>query len=134
MESGVRHHNFAGYHKIDLKGEYSLKKGDRYSVVLTMKRTKDNGVVYTEVFPYSTRFSGGLKVRGIVNKGESYLYKDGEWTDMSEIKDSLIERAYKQLNKKLGSKDTFTPISLDSKDTFTVDNYPIKAILAAAAR
>ena len=55
---------------------------------------------------------------------------DGKWTDMSEMKDSLIERAYSQLNEKLGSKETFTSISLDSKDTFTIDNYPIKAILA----
>lgn len=131
LESGVNRHNFAGYHKIDLNGECPLKKGDRYSVVLTMKRAADDdSLVYTEVFPYSTRFSGGLNVRGIVNKGESYLYKEGKWTDMSEMKDSLIDRAYKRLNEKLGSKTTFTPISLDSKDVFTVDNYPIKAILS----
>ena len=37
---------------------------------------------------------------------------DGKWTDMSEMKDSLIERAYSQLNEKLGSKETFTSISL----------------------
>lgn len=131
LESGVARHNFAGYHKIDLKGEYPLKKGDSYSVVLAMKRSaNENSVVYTEVFPYSTEFWGRLKVRGVVNKGESYLYKNGKWTDMTEMKDSLIERAYKQLNQKLDSKDTFTPISLDSKDTFTIDNYPIKAISA----
>lgn len=134
LESGAVRHNFAGYHKIDLNGEYQLKEGDRYSVVLTMKRTADdNSVVYTEVFPYSTEFSGGLSVKGVINKGESYFYKDGKWTDMSEIKDSLIERAHRQLVDKLGSKKTFTPISLDSKDTFTVDNYPIKAILATAS-
>lgn len=131
LEKGDNLHNFAGYHKIDLNGEYPLKKGERYSVVLTMKRNKDDkNMVYTEVFPYSTEFSGGLKVRGVINKGESYLYKDGKWKDMSEMKKSLIERAYKQLNNKLGSKETFTPIKLDSKDTFTVDNYPIKAISA----
>ena len=72
-------------------------------------------------------------MKGVINKGESYFYKDGKWTDMSEIKDSLIERAHRQLVDKLGSKKTFTPISLDSKDTFTVDNYPIKAILATAS-
>ena len=131
LEKGVNRHTFAGYHKIDLKGEYPLKKGERYSVVLTMKRSGDDGsVVYTETFPYSTKFSTGLNVKGIVNRGESYLYHDGKWTDMSEMKDSLIEKAYRQLNEKLGSKETFTSISLDSKDTFTIDNYPIKAILA----
>ena len=131
LEKGENRHTFAGYHKIDLKGEYPLKKGERYSVVLTMKRSGDDGsVVYTETFPYSTKFSTGLNVKGIVNRGESYLYHDGKWTDISEMKDSLIEKAYRQLNEKLGSKETFTAISLDSKDTFTIDNYPIKAILA----
>ncbi len=131
LEKGVNLHNFSGYHKVDLSGEYPLKKGERYSVILAMKRkTDDENAIYTEVFPYSTEFSGGLSVRGIINKGESYLYKNGKWTDMSEMKNSLIERAYKQLKNKLGSKQTFTPIKLKSKDTFTVDNYPIKAIAA----
>ena len=93
-----------------------------------MKRVTDDGTVYTEVFPYSTKFSGGMDVRGIINKGESFINKNGKWTDMSETKESLIERAYEQLVKKLGSRKNITPISLDSKKTFTVDNYPIKAI------
>ena len=128
LEEGTNSHQFAGYNKIDLNDEYQLKKGEKYSVVLTMKRVTDDGTVYTEVFPYSTKFSGGMDVRGIINKGESFIYKDGKWTDMSEIKESLIERAYEQLVKKLGSRKNITPISLDSKKTFTVDNYPIKAI------
>ena len=128
LEEGTNNHQFAGYHKIDLNGDYPLKKGEKYSVVLTMKRVTDDGTVYTEVFPYSTKFSGGMDVRGIINKGESFIYKNGKWTDMSEIKESLIERAYEQLVKKLGSRKNITPISLDSKKTFTVDNYPIKAI------
>ncbi|MBR1482032.1 MAG: hypothetical protein IJ598_03575 [Ruminococcus sp.] len=130
LEKGENRHTFAGFHKIDLKGEYALREGERYAVVMTMKRAGDDGsVVYTETFPYSTKFSTGLNVTGIVNQGESYLYRNGKWTDMSEMKDSLIEQAYRQLNERLGSKETFTKISLDSKDTFTVDNYPIKAIL-----
>ena len=128
LEEGTNNHQFAGYHKIDLNGDYPLKKGEKYSVVLTMKRVTDDGTVYTEVFPYSTKFSGGMDVRGIINKGESFIYKNGKWTDMSDIKESLIERAYEQLVKKLGSRKNITPISLDSKKTFTVDNYPIKAI------
>ncbi len=128
LEEGTNSHQFAGYHKIDLNGDYPLKKGEKYSVVLTMKRVTDDGTVYTEVFPYSTKFSGGMDVRGIINKGESFIYKNGKWTDMSDIKESLIERAYEQLVKKLGSRKNITPISLDSKKTFTVDNYPIKAI------
>lgn len=131
LEKGVNRHTFAGYHRIDLKEEYGLKKGETYAVVLTMRRVTDaeGSMVYTEVFPYSTEFFEGMTVRGIVNKGESYLYTDGKWSDMTETADSLTEHAYTQLNEKLGDKED-THASLDSKTTFTFDNYPIKAILA----
>ena len=131
LEQGVTDHRYAGSHKIDLKKAYPLQKGEEYSVVLTMKRVvdEDGDMVYTEVFPYATEFSSGLKVLGIINSGESYLYSDGKWSDMASMKDSLIERAFGQCVDELGSKRTYTPIKLDSKETFTVDNYPIKAIL-----
>ena len=134
LENGVERHRYAGVHKIDLKKEYPLQKREKYSVVLTVKRVtgEDDSMAYTEVFPYSTEFSNGLTVRGIINEGESYLYRDGAWSDMSTMKDSLIERAYKQLNEEIGSRKNFTPIKLSSKDTFTVDNYPIKAISSPA--
>lgn len=134
LEKGVDRRKYAGVHKVDLKKEYPLQKGEKYAVVLTMKRAADenDSMVYTEVFPYSTEFSSGLTVRGIVNRGESYLYADGTWSDMSTMKDSLIERAYTQCNEELGARKNFTPIKLDSKATFTVDNYPIKAILSPA--
>ena len=122
LEKGVCSHKYPGSHVIDLKGEYALKKGDLYSVVLTVKR----GGAYTEVFPYSTKFFGGMSVKGIVNKGESFLYKDGKWTDMTERKDSLLETAYKQCAEGLKNKDV-PEIELD-KTTFVIDNYPIKAI------
>lgn len=128
LEKGVNTHDSKGFYKIDLKEQYSLKKGEKYSVVLTMKRKTDSGTAYTEIFPYSTEFSTGLKVRGIINKGESFIYTDGKWSDMSENKDSLIQRAFKQGKEEIGSRKTAIPIQLESKDTFAVDNYPIKAI------
>ena len=136
LEKGANSHSYAGFFKIDLKDEYALKKGEKYAVVLTMKRaTDENGsMVYTEVFPYSTEFSEGLTVRGVINPGESYLYSDGKWSDMTAAKDSLIERAFKQGVKEIGSRKITTKVSLESKDTFTVDNYPIKGIAAPAAK
>lgn len=132
LEKGVNCHSFGGYYKIDLKGEYELKKGEKYSIVLTMKCvTGENGeMMYTEVFPYSTEFFDGMTVRGVINKGESFLFSDGKWSDMTEIKDSLIETAFTQCAEEYGSKKTSNNLKIDSKDTFTVDNYPIKAILA----
>ena len=125
LEKGVCSHKYAGSHVIDLKGEYGLKKGDLYSVVLTVRR----GGAYTEVFPYSTKFFGGMSVKGIVNKGESFLYKDGKWTDMNERKGSLLESAYKQCAEGLKNNKDVPEIELD-KSTFAIDNYPIKAISA----
>ena len=128
LEKGVCTHRYAGSHVIDLNGKYPLKKGDRYSVVLTMKR----GDVYTEVFPYGTQIDTymveGLSVRGIVNQGESYLFSDGKWHDMTGMKDSLLERAYSQCAETIASDKAVPEIKLD-KETFAVDNYPIKAIL-----
>ena len=136
LEKGVDRHRYPGAHRVDLKSEYPLKKGEKYAVVLTMKHMSEDGgsMKYTEVFPYATKFSEGLKVRGIINRGESYRYADGKWTDMTDLEDSLIERAYQQCVDEIGSKETYTIIALDSKDTFTVDNYPIKALLAPESK
>lgn len=134
IEKGVNRHLYPGSYRVDLRGEYPLKKGEKYAVVLTMKRERDEGgdMVYTELEPYSTDFSEGLTVRGIINPGESYRYSGGRWQDLSDIKNSLIDRAFRQGAEELSKKITFTKISLTDKETFTVDNYPIKAILAPA--
>ena len=125
LEKGDRSHKYSGSHVVDLKNEYELKKGDRYSVILTVK----HGETYAEVFPYSTHFFNKMKVKGIVNKGESFLYKDGEWSDMTEANDSLIDRANQQCAENIKSNKALPDIELDKK-TFAIDNYPIKAIYA----
>lgn len=132
LEKGVRRHAMAGYYKADLKEEYALKKGDKYAVVLTMKHStgKDDSMVYTEVFPYSTEFFEGMTVTGIINKGESFLYTDGKWNDISGMKDSLTDRAYKQCSEQLASDKALPEVKLKGRESFAIDNYPIKAILA----
>lgn len=134
LEKGVKRHSFAGFYKIDLKDEYPLKQGEKYAVVLTMQRVtdEDGGAVYTEVYPYSTAFYQGMTVTGIVNPGESYLYTDGKWTDLSRLKHSMIERAYPSCEKIMESDQVIPGYEWKGKDSMTVDNYPIKAILAPA--
>ena len=124
LEKGVCTHQYAGSHKIDLNGEYALKKGERYAVILTMKR----GENYTELFPYSTEIFDDMPVRGVINQGESFLYSGGKWSDMTEARDSLAERAKKQCAESLASDKSLPSLSLEKKE-FAVDNYPIKAIL-----
>ena len=129
LEKGVHSHPYAGSHVIDLNQEYPLKEGERYSIVLTMKR----GDVYTEVFPYGTELNtetvSNLAMKGIVNQGESFLFTDGKWNDMTGMEDSLLERAYRQCAENIDADKAVPDIKLDKK-TFAVDNYPIKAIVA----
>ena len=130
LEKAVNTHPYAGSHVIDLQNEYPLKKGESYAVVLTVK----HGSQYAEVFPYSLKFFDGMTVKGVINKGESFLYTDGKWTDMAEQKDSLLERAYEQQSAESISSDKAVPdIEIDKK-TFAVDNYPIKAISAPSGK
>ncbi len=136
LEEGDSSHWFAGAHKIDLKNEYFLKKGEKYSVVLTMTYTADNGnTTYTNVIPYATNvfpFGGGeaneAKVNGVINKGESYLFNDGKWTDLTEMKDDLTKLALAQDGER-SVPDGFKAMSIDR---IKIDNLPIKAILVPA--
>ena len=124
LEKGTCSHPNAGSHVVDLDGKYPLKKGERYAVVLTVK----HGDSYIEVFPYATDFVEGMAVRGVINKGESFLYTGGKWSDMTVAKDSLCERAKKQCADNLAADKALPPLSPEGK-AFAVDNYPIKAIL-----
>ena len=135
LEEGVRRHTFAGSYKIDLKSEYALKQGEKYAVVLTMKHETDEngGTAYTEVIPYSTEFYEGMTVSGVINKGESYLYKDGKWSDMSTMKESLTDRAYELCSEVIATDKALPKLELKGKDSMAVDNYPIKAILVPAS-
>ena len=134
LEKGVSRHTYAGCYKIDLKSEYALKQGEKYAVVLTMKQeTGDGSAKYTEVIPYSTEFFEGMTVKGVINKGESYLYTGGKWSDMSAMKESLRDRAYEQCVKEILSDKALPELAVKDKSALAIDNYPIKAILAPAA-
>ena len=136
LEEGDCFCKYAGYHKIDLKSEYELKKGEKYSVVVTTTYTADDGSKkYNDVVPYATNVIpyGGTeefesKANGVINKGESYLFADGKWTDLTEMKDEFMKIALEQDNKR-NVPDTFMAKSIDR---ITIDNFPIKAISVSA--
>lgn len=124
LESSDKFHNFSGYHKVDLNSEHKLKKGDKYSVVLTMTYADDK-TRYVEFVSYANNMDIGAKAIGIVNKGESYRFTNNEWTDLSELTDDLLEGLYKQ-NEEL---DIMVDFKAHSAEDIAVDNYPIKAML-----
>lgn len=136
LEQGTTSHQLAGYHNVDLKGEYFLKEKERYSVVLTMYTVKDGSKTYNDIVPVATNIGkDGHKtnVYGVVNSGESYLYSGGSWADVVDIKESLIDRAYENSKNCTGAQKMMFEMNPDGKDGFSIDNYPIKALLAPAS-
>ncbi len=126
LDKGDKSHKWGGYHKIDLNGEYELKKGEKYSVVLTLTyKTEDGTTNYTDVIPYASTLQQAVVANGVINKGESYLYKDGKWIDIGNMKDTLAKQAY-EANLAENLPDDFKAQSVED---IAVDNYPIKAIL-----
>ncbi|MBQ1507039.1 MAG: hypothetical protein IIZ36_01275, partial [Ruminococcus sp.] len=128
LEEGDNTHLFSGSYKLDLKGEYLLRKGEKYSVVLTMKYTpKDkDAAVYTDAIPAGASRTSLAKCNGIINAGESFMYTDGKWSDMTEKKESLIDDIYEDC------KEDLSAVTSEGKEILTIDNYPIKAILIPA--
>lgn len=131
LEKGDNTHQWAGSHRIDLKDKYKLKKGEKYSVVLTMKHIdKDGKSRYTEVISYAKIIPLTSKVivkpNGIINKGESYLFIDGKWNDIANQKDNLIKQTYNHLAEDPLIADEVKAHGIDDLE---IDNYSIKAIL-----
>ncbi len=125
LEQGDTTHKWGGYHKIDLHGEYELKKGEKYSVVLTMTYNDNGTTRYTDVIPYGSNLQHNMTVTGIINKSESYRFADGKWSDITDIKNSLAQQAY---NANL-AENLPNDFKAQSIADISVDNYPIKAIL-----
>lgn len=126
LEEGDNTSEWGGYYKLDLSGKYNLKKGEKYSIVLTMKCTTDDGKShYTDVIPYATNFHHQeATAKGIINNGESYLFTDGNWTDLNNLKDTYSKQAYEH-NIKENMADEFKARSVED---IALDNYPIKGI------
>ncbi|SDB59086.1 Papain family cysteine protease [Ruminococcaceae bacterium FB2012] len=103
---------YAGYHNTDLPEPVYMKKGTSFSVVVTsecrdgkqeiifkdglleakaMQQYEDDKAKYTEehgseegFIPYSLSFC-----RDIVNRGESFVYYEGEWFDWVDVREGM---------------------------------------------
>lgn len=126
LEEGDNTHEYEGYYKLDLGDKYNLKKGEKYSIVLTMKYTDSDGEShYTDVIPYSTSvYHIDAIANGVINNGESYICIDGKWTDMINQKDNYSKQAYEH-NIKERIPDEFKAKSVED---IALDNYHIKGI------
>ena len=90
--------NYAGYHRINLTRNVTLKSGERVGIVVaervpTSEGTKyalvnTNGENYKSVEVYTEKHPDKMEPRGyclgVVNEGESFVSYDGEWVDWSD--------------------------------------------------
>lgn len=90
---------YAGYHRMDLEQPLAIRAGYKYSIVSTVSSQGENGEQtysvsanqgvskvfrdWQHTLP-NFRNSNLVWNRAVVNKGESFLYKDGKWVDWSD--------------------------------------------------
>ncbi len=122
---------YAGFHRIDLTSGVTVKAGQRYSVVMTQRTSSGRyQTVISEGFTkegidyYKETLNSYISTcsNGVVNRGESMLYSDGEWVDwvdgVQRLKDELADLVI----KKYGDSDKY-----DLRNLYTFDNFMIKA-------
>ena len=104
--------NLSGYHSTELDEPLYLKKGTSFSVVVTIEREngtkeilfKNDGNEKYGMQHYESNKSSYVYVHGtdegfvpyniyfskaVINKGESFVYSDGEWFDWKDIVDVM---------------------------------------------
>ena len=120
--------DYAGFHRIDLTSGVTMKDGQRYAVVATQRsasgqyQTLLNGGFSKEGVEYlnAAGISQSYYATGVVNRGESMLYRDGEWVDWVDE----LESTKDSFAAKLADYDSIPSDLMSSLLTF--DNFPIK--------
>ncbi len=126
-----RSFEYAGFHKIALTSGVTMKAGQRYSVVAAQRdasgrsQTILNSDLSKEGAEYlnSKGIDQPLYATGIVNRGESMLYRDGEWVDWVDELEDMRGAFDKLVTKDHGD----IPADFDTTGLYTYDNFPIKA-------
>ena len=83
---------YAGFHREDMMKGKTIKDGETISIIATETVVNDDGNrVYEYVINNSYNEAGARAKEdnwyavGIVNKGESYLFRDNKWIDWSDV-------------------------------------------------
>ena len=85
----LAYYDYAGFHRETLlKGDIKLQPGERIAVVATETVTDHDGVKLYEFAANQTQANELAQMTGapmygvaVVNKGESFVYQNGQWTD-----------------------------------------------------
>lgn len=118
-------YQYGGYHRAQLEEGFFVAKGQRYAVVATV--TSSAGY---EIFADAALNKKGLGyvsehygierstyAVGVVNRGESFLYEEGTWSDWADGIDKIKEELY----------------VAEERDIYDYDNFALKAYSDPAA-
>ncbi len=141
----TKHFNYIGYHMVDIGRSMTLRKGDKYSVVVKIKDpdgyqlnvsrdTNKQGEDYYEPY-YHERYldAGGnpaeyapstTYAKAVVNKGESFVGSGSEWTDWADVI-SELKKLNKDLNNDGFEYDNFAVRSYPETEYLSVVNKPV---------
>ncbi len=119
-------YEYSGFHKEDLKdfdiyfdvsgngsNDFMLTKYQGYSIVVTQKT--EDGKYVMNLPSENNSEQGQTSFKGIINMGESYLLKDGKWSDYKDLDELQKEEYTKNV---LGGEGNLSTVNFD--------NFPIK--------
>ncbi len=76
---------YCGFHRVDLDNPVNVKAGTRIAVVSTTSKLNNDGKRVYEASANTAPTETPTAVNtAVVNKGESFVYKDGKWTDWKD--------------------------------------------------
>lgn len=136
LESGEVEKEYAGYQRIDLHNPYFLKKGTRYSVVISQEANDDDDKSYMPVcVSVCMDYTGNkdVTIRSVINEGESFIDQGSGkgWEDFSGLKEEAEALFYNNAIRGYKQEEIDAMFPDGIKD-FQVDNIPIKAFLIPA--
>lgn len=127
----LAYYDYAGFHRESLKGDISVQPGERIAVVVTETITDKNGAKLYEYAANQAFTSESAALLGspmygkaVVNKGESFVYENGQWTDWEDY-DKKPNQVLVDIVAAMGIE--MTPDMIDT------DNFSIKLYLVAEA-
>ena len=130
-----RNFEYAGFHRLDLDWTLKVNAGKKIAVVSTASTLDSDGTrLYSAsanraLSKQSVEYLNEMNVRvplygeAVVNKGESFLYSNGQWADWTEHLAALPTVAGSPVPGVTLPGDTYT-------DQFSIDNFSIKLYAA----
>ena len=123
----LAYYDYAGFHREALvKGEIRLQPGERIAVVVTETVTDNDGVKqyeFTANQSLSKELAGmiGGQMYGVavVNRGESFVYQNGQWTDWFDYE----KKPDDSLTEALSSLGVAPTLELVATDNFSIKLY-----------